>query len=53
MIKLATFNLIPTESIDEEIYDWPDEDPYSLNFESTGVESKLFLANIGFAMYLI
>ena len=53
MVKLATFDLIPTESIDDEIYDWPDEEPYSVNFESAGVESKLFLSNIGFAMYLI
>ena len=53
MVKLATFDLIPTESIDEEMYDWPDEAPYSVSFESAGVESKFFLANIGFALYLV
>ena len=53
MSKLATFDLIPTEGLDEEMYNWPDEAPYSVSFESAGVESKLFLANIGLALYLI
>ena len=53
MGKLATFDLIPTESLDEEMYNWPDEAPYSVSFESAGVESKLFLANIGLALYLM
>ena len=53
MIKLATFDLIPTEIIDVELYYWPEEDPFSINFEMAGVESKLFLANIGFAIYLV
>ena len=33
MIKLATFDLIPTEIIDAELYYWPEEDPFSINFE--------------------
>lgn len=53
MIKLATFDLIPTEGIDSEIHYWPETDPFSVNFETAGVETVFFLANIGFAMYMI
>jgi len=53
LIKIATFDLIPTEHIDQEMYYFPDSDPYTSNFEQVGIESTLFLANIGFAMYLI
>jgi len=53
LIKIATFDLLPTEHIDEEMYYFPDSDPYTSNFEQVGVESTLLLANIGFAMYLI
>ena len=54
MISLATFDLLPTELIDQEIYYWPESDgAFSVNFETSGVESELFLENIGFSMYLI
>ena len=53
MIDLATFDLLPTEFLDSEIYYWPEMDPYTVNFEMAGIESIYFLANIGFALYLI
>ena len=53
MITLATFDLIPTEDIDNEIHYWPESDPFSVNFETAGVESVFLLANIGFAIYMI
>ena len=53
MIKLATFDIIPTDALDEAIYYWPEADPFTVNFEMAGVESTLLLANIGFAIYLI
>ena len=54
MIKLATFDLVPTEIIDEQIYYWPENDgPFSVNFEMTGTESVILLANIGFTIYMI
>ena len=48
LVKISTFDLIPTEFIDEMIWYFPDVDAYSLNFEMVGVESTLLLANIGF-----
>ena len=53
MIKLSSFDLIPTEIIDAEIYYWPEMDAFSVNFEMSGVESVLLLSNIGFAIYMI
>ena len=53
MLKVATFDLIPTEHVDSLIYYFPDADSFSSNFETVGIESKLLLANIGFALWLI
>ena len=53
LIGVANFELLPTEIIDEEIYYWPESEPFSVNFEMSGTESIFFLANIGFVMYLI
>ena len=54
MMKLANFDLIPTQQLDEEIYYWPEsEGAYNVNFEMAGVQSKLLLANIGFVIYTI
>ena len=53
MINLASFDLIPTEAVDEKIYYWPEADPFNTNFEMAGIESELFLANIGFALYMV
>ena len=48
MIDLATFDLIPTDAIDDLIYEWPDIPAFSTNFEMAGVESVHLLAEIGF-----
>ena len=53
MIEVATFNLIPTEGVDNQIYHWPDIDPFSVSFEMAGYESLFFLSNVGFTMYVI
>ena len=53
MIKIATFDLIPTEAIYEEFFYFPEIDPFSLSFETVGIESTLFLQNIGFIMVMI
>ena len=36
MIKLATFDLVPTDFIDSQMYYWPESEPYSVNFEMSG-----------------
>ena len=53
MVKFSTFDLIPTDFLDEMIWYFPDVDAYSLNFEMVGVESTLLLSNIGFTKWVI
>ena len=53
LIALATFDLIPTELVDKELFYFPEEDPFSLAFAQCGYESNLFLNNAGFLKYFI
>ena len=53
LINIATFDVIPTESIDSALWYFPEEEAFSLNFETAGVESQTFLQNIGLILYLI
>ena len=53
MIKLATFDLIPTGFLDDLMFYFPEADAFSPNFEAAGVESTFMLSNMGFGMYLI
>ena len=53
MIQLTSFDLIPTDWILELFWYFPEDDSFSLNFETAGMESKLLLKNIGLIMYLI
>ena len=53
LIDIATFDLIPTEILDEYLWYFPEGDAFSASFETAGVESTLFLKNIGFILYMI
>ena len=44
MVKISNLDILPTEWLSEIIWDyWPENDSFSPNFESAGVESTLFL----------
>ena len=53
MVKIATFDLIPTEWISELLWYFPEQEAFSLNFEQSGIESILFLQNAGLILYLV
>lgn len=53
LIKVASFDLIPTDIIDEQLWYFPEGDPFSLNFNTAGIESTMFFANIGLIFYMI
>ena len=53
LIKVASFDLIPTDIIDEQLFYFPYGDAFSSNFETAGVESTMFFANIGLIFYMI
>ena len=53
LITIATFDLIPTELLIEELAYFPDMDALSLSMETSGVESTLFILNIGFVLFIV
>ena len=48
MIEFAFFDIFPSEWLDEKIYYMPDEQPYNLNFQMLGYDSRLLVGNVGF-----
>ena len=53
MVTLATFDLFPTHLLEEKMYYFPDGGAFNLNFETAGIESELFLENIGFILWIL
>ena len=53
LIKIATFDLIPTELLIDEMFYFPESEAFSLSLETSGVESTLFIRNIGFVLIII
>ena len=44
MIKISNFDLLPTEWISEILWEYfPEEEAFSLNFETAGIEAIEFL----------
>ena len=39
LVKIANFDIIPTDLAFEHIFDFPDDGPFNLNFEATELES--------------
>ena len=54
MIKVATFDLIPTEWLTDMIWSYfPEDESFSLSFATAGIEGKLFLKNAGLIFYMV
>ena len=53
IIEIATFELYPTEEMNQEMFYFPETEPYNLNFQECGYESQYFLENIGFPLYVM
>ena len=53
VLAIANFELIPSGDINDEFFELPEEDPYSFRFQECGIDSKLFIVNIGFPFYII
>ena len=51
--EIASFEIIPSDKINELLYFFPEEEPFNLSFQECGVESQLFLVNMGFPLYII
>ena len=54
MIDIASFDLLPTDWMSDILWDYfPESEPFSINFETAGIEAKLFLENVGLAFYIV
>ena len=52
IIEIATFDLFPTEWIEERLYYLPEKEAFNINFESAGIESTFLVLNIGSAIWI-
>ena len=49
ILEIANFELFPIA----ELYEFPETEPFSLNFQECGIETNYFLNNMGFNMVII
>ena len=47
LVEIVNLDLIPTEWLEDLIYYLPEETPFNINFEASGIESNLFISNTG------
>ena len=53
LVTIVGFDLVPTEFLEELVYYLPEPTAYNINFAANGIESTLFISNIGFALLVI
>ena len=51
LFEIVNLDLVPTESLEELIYKVRESDPFNINFEACGIETNLFISNVGFAIW--
>ena len=52
-IEIANFEVIPSGEINDQLFYFPEVDPYSLNFEECGIDSLFFLPLMGLPLYIM
>ena len=53
LISIATFDIFNTEWLEDEIWVFPEDEAFSLNFDTVGFGSVHFQKNAGFVFYII
>ena len=51
LIEIANFQFFDTDIINEELFYFPEVDPYGLNFQESGFETTLWIPGIGSLFY--
>ena len=51
LVEIVNLDLIPTEWLENRIYKVRTTESFNINFEASGIESKLFITNVGFAIW--
>ena len=53
LIDIATFEVVPSEEINQEVFVLPDEEPYNVNWQQTRIDSTFCMLNLGTVLYVI
>ena len=53
LIDIATFDLFPSDDLNQSVLVLPESQPYNINFQQTGIESVYAISNIGTVLYII
>ena len=51
LVGIVNFDLVPTEWFEKIIYTVRESQAFNINFEACGIETKIFIKNIGFAIW--
>ena len=47
LVEIANFDVLPTDALFAEIFDFPEDGSFNMNFETTGLESYYAIENLG------
>ena len=53
MVEISSFDFLPVDIFNQELFFFPDEEPISLNFQEMGFTSSFTLLNLGSIFYMI
>ena len=52
IIEVVNLDLLATQIDEENLYYLPEAEPFNINFEAVGIETKLFITNIGSVIWM-
>ena len=50
---IVFFSILPTDVINEKVYDMPESEPYNVNYAMFNYDSELFVENMGSRLWII
>ena len=53
LVDIVNLDLLPTEHLEELVYYLPEPVAYNINFAANGIESTLFISNVGSSLLVI
>lgn len=53
LIDIATFDIVPSEEINGEVFVLPDDEPYNVNFQQSKIDSKYAITILGTIFYIL
>ena len=51
LVEIFNLDLVPTEWLEEIIYKVRESESFNINFEASGIETVLFITNVGFCKW--